>query len=87
MILAERLCLFGFDPQSGRERDAPERDALKTAVAGLMLADLLGVGRFVADADQLLQQDRLPLAHPLLRDAAERQIGRASCRERVENAV
>lgn len=75
MILAERLCLFGFDPQSGRERDAPERDALKTAVAGLMLADLLGVGRFVADADQLLQQDRLPLAHPLLRDAAERLAG------------
>ena len=41
MILAERLCLFGFDPHSGRERDAPERDALKSAIAGLMLAALL----------------------------------------------
>jgi len=74
MILAERLCLFGFDPQSGRERDAPERDALKTAVAGLMLADLLGVGRFVADADQLLQQDRLPLPMELL---ARHQLSRS----------
>lgn len=72
MILAERLCLFGFDPQSGRERDAPEREALNTAVAGLMLADLLHIGRFVTNAAQLLQHDRLPLAHPLLREASER---------------
>jgi hypothetical protein len=72
MILAECLCLFGFDPRNGRERDAPERDVLDTTVAGLMLADLLHVGRFVMNADHLLQHDHLPLAHPLLREAAER---------------
>lgn len=75
MILAERLCLFGFDPHSGRERDAPERDALKSAIAGLMLADLLGAGCVVTDGDHLLQHDRLPLAHPLLREASERLAG------------
>lgn len=77
MILAERLCLFGFDPLSGRERPAPEREALKTAIAGLMLADLLHVGRFVTDAERLLQHDRWPLAHPLLREASQRLSSQA----------
>ena len=72
MILAERLCLFGFDPRSGRERDAPEADALAASVAGLMLADLLHLGRCAATADGIRQHDTLPLSHPLLHEAAVR---------------
>jgi hypothetical protein len=72
MILAERLCLFGFDPRSGRERDAPEADALAASVAGLMLADLLHIGRFTATPYGIRQHDSLPLSHPLLHDAAAR---------------
>lgn len=73
MILAERLCLFGFDPHSGRRREVPERAASMAAMAAVMLADLLHAGRFTMTAQGLCEHDRLPMAHPML-DAAARRL-------------
>jgi len=70
MILAERLCLFGFDPQGGGERPQLDRDTLHAAMAGLMLTDLVCGGRFAIVGDRIEQLDTLPLAHPLLTEAA-----------------
>lgn len=70
MILAERLCLFGFDPQGGGERPQHDRHALHAAIAGLMLIDLVCAGRFAIVADRIEQHDTMPLAHPLLTEAA-----------------
>lgn len=78
MILAERLCLFGFDPQSGDRREAPAGAVLNGAVAALLLVDLLQAGRFAASADALRERDRLPMAHPLLEEAATR-LSAAGC--------
>ena len=72
MILAERLCLFGFDPHSGREREMPSKAALNDAVAALLLIDVLHAGRFAASAGALRECDHLPMAHPLLEEAAAR---------------
>ncbi|HQW80280.1 MAG: GPP34 family phosphoprotein [Rhodanobacteraceae bacterium] len=70
MILAERLCLFSFDPHDGRERVVPDRDVLHVAIAGLMLVDLIRSGRFAITVGHVEQRDTMPLAHPLLTEAA-----------------
>lgn len=70
MILAERLCLFSFDPHDGRERVVPDREVLHVAIAGLMLVDLICSGRFAITVGHVEQRDTMPLAHPLLTEAA-----------------
>lgn len=72
MILAERLCLFGFDPLSGRTRETPSKTALNGAVAALLLTDLLHAGRYATSAGGWRECDHLPMAHPLLDEAASR---------------
>lgn len=78
MILAERLCLLGFDVRGGKQRELPSSAILANSLSILTLADLLAQGRFRADATSLIQCDALPLAHPLLREATTAVVSRES---------
>lgn len=72
MILAERLCLLALDPGSGAVYPACDVDRFPSALSALMLVDLIGSGRFVRNDDRLEVVDTMPLAHPLLAEAAAR---------------
>ncbi len=69
MILAERLCLLAFDQNTGRPYLALDAQRFRSALAGLVLADLLFAQRVHADGEQLLLAQALPIAHPVLADA------------------
>ncbi|MBK6725724.1 MAG: GPP34 family phosphoprotein [Xanthomonadales bacterium] len=70
MILAERLCLFVLDPERGRERVSCDARRLPQAIAGLVLVDLMLAGRVRIQGSQLQSDDALPIAHPVLAEAA-----------------
>ena len=72
MILAERLCLLGLNPTTGEVYPAQDRARFLHALGGLVLVDLIGSGRFVLQGEQLRIVDSMPLAHPVLADAAQR---------------
>ena len=71
MILAERLCLLVLDPESGRERASTDAQRLPQAIAGLVLVDLMLAGRVRIDGSQVQSGEALPIAHPVLAEAAK----------------
>ncbi len=79
MILAERLCLIAIDPISGEVYPACGAERFRQALSALILVDLIGSGRFVRRNDQLQVADTMPVAHPLLADAAAKlaRLGQA----------
>lgn len=71
MILAERLCLLVLDPESGRDRVSADAQRLPQAIAGLVLIDLMLAGRIRIDGSQVQSGEALPIAHPVLAEAAK----------------
>ncbi len=71
MILAERLCLLVLDPESGRDRVSADAQRLPQAIAGLVLIDLMLAGRIRIEGSQVQSGEALPIAHPVLAEAAK----------------
>jgi hypothetical protein len=79
MILAERLSLLALDPEKGGERPGLDGERLIEAIAPLMIADLLFANSLRNTGERLELMEAMPLAHPLLDEAAHRlaRAGRA----------
>jgi hypothetical protein len=75
MILAERLCLLALDQKTGRAYLALDRDRFLTALAGLVLADLIFAQRMHAEGEHLALAPSMPIAHPVLADAVRHLAG------------
>lgn len=72
MILAERLCLLALNPETGAAYAALDRKRFLAALAGLVLIDLLATGQFVREREEIRLVDSMPLAHPVLAEAARK---------------
>ena len=59
------------DPESGRERASTDAQRLPQAIAGLVLVDLMLAGRVRIEESQVQSGEALPIAHPVLAEAAK----------------